>query len=70
MKIAYDTKLMRPACVILAAAKGADVEPAHWFDSRHWLLEPTPDLKVYEVTDSELRRLVIMTEVHARERSK
>lgn len=70
MKIAYDTKLMRPACVLLSAVCGVDSEAAYWFDSKHWLLAPTPDLKVYEVTEAELRTLVILTEGHAKKRER
>ena len=58
MKIAFDIKRMRPGCVLLAAALGADPEAAHPFNSKHWLLEPTPDMKVYNITSEQLKELV------------
>lgn len=69
-RIAYDTELKRPACVLVAVGMGADREPAMWFDPKHWLLAPTPDMHVYEITPSQLRWLVYYTEGHARKREK
>lgn len=62
MKIAYDTKLYKPGCVLLQAMKGCDPKIAHEFETKYWLLAPTPDLKVYDVTDEQLSKLVTMTE--------
>lgn len=61
MKIAYDIELMRPACVIVAASMGADSDLAHWFDTQDWLLAPTPNMKVYPVTEDQVDQLVVMT---------
>lgn len=54
----FDIKLMRPGCVLLAAAHGATSSIANRFKTEHWLLTPTPDLKVYAVTEDELDILV------------
>ena len=62
MKVAYDSKLMRPACVLIAAGMGASSEAARRFDIGHWLLHPTPDMKVYETSEAQLQRLLEMTE--------
>lgn len=62
MKIAYDTELMRPGCVLLAVALGADSAASKEFDSRDWLTAPTPGLKVYEATPAQIKQLVKMTE--------
>lgn len=62
MKVAYDTKLMRPGCVLVAAMMGADTFPCHKFDVHDWLLYPTADMAVYETTKEQLSRLVLMTE--------
>jgi hypothetical protein len=62
MKIAYDCTLKQPGCVLLQAAMGADVALAHRFNPDHWLLAPTPDLKVYEVTDQQMEQLLVITE--------
>ncbi len=61
MKIAYDITLMQPGCVLLQAAMGGDCEAANKFDSAHWLVALTPNMKVYEVTDSQLAHLVNKT---------
>jgi hypothetical protein len=60
-KIAYDTKLKRPGCVLLQAAMGCKPEVAHPFEPSTWLIHPTPDLKVYPLTPEILEKLVIMT---------
>lgn len=62
MRIAFDIKLMRPGCVLVQAAMGADPQTCHPFDTEDWLLTPTPDMKVYPVTDEQLDKLVTMTE--------
>lgn len=61
MKVAYDCELMRPGCVLVAAAMGADIEIARRFDVDHWALHLTPDMKVYEVTEEHLLKI---TEQH------
>lgn len=62
MKVLYDTELLRPGCVLLQAAYGCPLEAAHAFDSRDWLVAPTPAMRVYEVTDEQLPLLVKKTE--------
>jgi hypothetical protein len=61
MKVAYDVSLMRPACVLVAAAMGADPAAANEFDTVHWLLAPTPGMCVYDTTPDQLSKLVRMT---------
>ena len=55
-RIAYDIRLMKPACPVLAAGLGGDTFDLGKFPD--WLLELTPDMKVYEVTPDQLRQLV------------
>ena len=62
MKIAYDIKLMKPACVLVAAGFGADSSLAHEFDANDWLLSPTDDMQVYDVTEDQLKQLIQKTE--------
>lgn len=62
MKIAYDTTLKRPGCVILQAAMGGDAELAHRFPTASWLVAPTPDMKVREITEEQVKILVAMAE--------
>ena len=59
-RIAFDTKLMRPACVILQATLGCNPRVAHEFFSEDWLTSLTPDMKVYPVTAGQLAQLVDM----------
>jgi hypothetical protein len=58
MLLCYDIKLMRPGCVLLAAAMGGDPDLAKKFPSETWLLAPTPDLKVYNITEAEFDSLL------------
>ena len=69
MKIAYDIKLMRPACPILQVTLGGDPSVSHEFNSEHWITFPTPDLRVYNISDHQLKLLVRRTHAH-REHSK
>lgn len=58
MKLAFDTKLRRPACVLVAAALGGDIGASGAFPAETWLLAPTDDMKVYEVDAPMLHRIV------------
>lgn len=58
MRLAYDTKLDRPACVLVAAALGGDPHAASLFPSETWLLTPTPDMSVYDTTPEQVAILV------------
>lgn len=53
---------MRPGCVLLQATFGCEGRMADHFDTKHWLLAPTDNLKVYDVTEDQLKQLVKMTE--------
>lgn len=60
--IAYDTEQSRPACVVVAAALGADTAVPAAFDTVDWLTVPTDAMRVYPVTDQrQLDRLVRVT---------
>lgn len=63
-KIAYDAKLHRPGCILLQAVM-ADKEVANLFPTETWLLAPTKDLRVYEVTKVQLQQLVTLTKQKA-----
>ncbi|ARQ95414.1 hypothetical protein [Bradyrhizobium phage BDU-MI-1] len=66
MRIAFDIKLMRPACVLVAAGMGADSNLASRFETKDWLLAPTPDMGVYEINEIQLDQLVKKVEAHRR----
>lgn len=60
--LAYDMELCRPGCVLVAAALGADSDASSRFDTRTWLLAPTPTMRVYRITESQLVDAVRRTE--------
>jgi hypothetical protein len=62
MKIVFDTKLKRPACVLLQAAMGGDPQLANLFPSESWLLSVTPDMGLYTVTPEQLPKIIKTTE--------
>jgi len=61
-KIAFDVELMRPACVLVAAGYGADSSVPSLFPTDSWLLHPTDDMAVFEITDDQLEILVARVE--------
>jgi hypothetical protein len=63
LRLAYDTDLCRPGCVLLQAAMGGSTEAAQLFDTKSWLLAPTPGLKVRQVDDAELMRKILAVTV-------
>ncbi len=58
MKVAFDIKLMRPGCALVAAALGASIEAANRFNVEDWLLYPTPGMEVFETTEAQLEALI------------
>lgn len=60
--LAYDMRLRRPGCVLLQAAMGGDSHLAQRFPVESWLLAPTPDLKVFSVTEEQLQILIARAE--------
>jgi hypothetical protein len=58
--IAYDATLRRPGCVIIQAAYGTDADIS-LFPTESWLLMPSQDMKVYKVTEEQLKKLVEMS---------
>jgi hypothetical protein len=61
-KIAYDTVLKRPGCVLIQAALGGDIHLTSEFETKYWLLAPTPDMRVFEVTPEQMKKLIKITE--------
>jgi len=61
LKIAFDVKRMKPGCALLQATHGCG-NIASEFNPAHWLLHPTDDLLVYEVTPDQLERLILKVE--------
>lgn len=54
-KIVYDMKLRRPACPILQVVLGGDEGIAR--NLQNWLINPTPDMKCYEISEEQLKKL-------------
>jgi hypothetical protein len=67
--IAYDVKLKRPGCVLIAAVMGTNTHVPDRFPIGSWLLAPTPDMKRYLCTEEEVEKLVEITRL-AMERSR
>ena len=58
MKIAFDTKEMKPGCAIIQAVYGGDLGIANRFPVESWLIHPTPDMATYEIPPEQLDYLV------------
>ncbi len=59
--IVFDAVLKRPACVLLQACMGGNNHVvAELFDPKTWLIAPTPDMKLYRVSQEELGMLAQM----------
>lgn len=56
--LVFDVGLRRPACVLLAAALGGDVDLAVKFPSEAWLLAPTPGMQGYAVDEQTFNRIL------------
>ena len=57
-KILFDIKEMKVGCALLQAAYGGDPSVCNRVDVRHWLVETTPDLKLYEVSPEQFGILI------------
>lgn len=64
MMIAFDIKEMKPGCAIIQGMLGCDPLMASQFHSKHWLINLTPNMKVYEITKPQLDYLVTKVEAH------
>jgi hypothetical protein len=62
MKILYDIHLMKVGCALLQAIHHCPNTIVHLFPPNTWFLAPTPDMKVYTITEEQLNQLVKMTE--------
>lgn len=53
--LVYDFDLKAPACVLLQAVMGGESQSKafHNFDSTHWLVAPTPGMKLVNGTDEQ-----------------
>lgn len=58
MKLVFDIKQKRPACALLQVLLGGDLGIANKFVSESWLLNPTSDMKVYQITKDQLDEVI------------
>jgi hypothetical protein len=70
VKIAFDPVLQRPACVLVAAAFGADTALCHRFPLDSWLLAPTPTMGAFHVTEDQMAYLVRLVELQYQNKSR
>jgi len=62
--LAYDVKLRQPGCVLLQAIMGGTVPSRlfhRYFDNSTWLFGSTDDMKLYRVTDADLKVIAAKT---------
>jgi hypothetical protein len=61
--LVYDFNLKAPACVLLQAAMGGDSNSKAFnnFDSRHWLVAPTPGMRKVSGTDEQWKMAAEIT---------
>ncbi len=59
-RIAFDIKRMKPGCPLVQAGMGGDPRATDAFDPKTWLLSPTDDMQVYQVSGEQLKKLVKM----------
>jgi hypothetical protein len=60
LKLLVDTETRRPGCVLLQAVAGCGENNSFLsmtFDTRHWLLAPTPKMAKVEGTVKQWRKL-------------
>lgn len=56
-RIVYDPVLKRPGCILLQVLMGGTVGTEDIFMMGDWLVDPTPNMRVFEVTEAELELL-------------
>jgi hypothetical protein len=57
--ILFDMKLLKVGCPLLQASVGQGFPVSRYFpDPKDWFTEPTPDMKVFNITDAQLQELV------------
>lgn len=59
-KLLYDVTLRKCGCVLLQAVAGGSIGIANRIPAEDWLVAPTPDMKLYELTDDQVDQLVAM----------
>lgn len=64
LTIAYDVELKQPGCVLIQALFSTSIsnfEISKHFDSSDWLLAPTKGMRVYTITEDQLKQLALIT---------
>ena len=58
IKLLFDNKLKKPGCVILQVMAGcAHNNTFMQMTFTDWLVNPTPDMKIYEATEDQWREI-------------
>jgi hypothetical protein len=61
-RLVYDLDLKQPACAILQAAMGGEhLYLSRHFTSDHWLVQPTPGMKLMEASDEQWKKVAEIT---------
>lgn len=56
-KILYDVTLRKIGCVLLQASTGGDTRAPQDFPTEDWFLAPTPNMRLYETSESQYEAL-------------
>lgn len=69
IKLLFDVKLMRPACVLLQAVAGGDGSFLNQhFSSERWLVSPTDGMKLMSETREQWMKVIAKIENEAKPR--
>ena len=62
MRLAFDFKRMKVGCPLLQAAYGGCSRISQMFPIETWLLTPTKELQVFEISEEQLETLLKILE--------
>lgn len=58
IQILFNIKTMKIGCPLLQAALGGNKNICHSVDPEYWQIDPSPDLKLYNITEDQLKTLL------------
>lgn len=54
----FDLELKKVGCVLLQAVMGGDSSIPQRIDTKHWLLHPTDDMKLYKIPNDKIKEII------------
>lgn len=58
MKLLFDIREMKVGCALMQAIYGGTPTLSGSFDTKHWFLAPTENMKLYNVTEQQVEFLI------------